>query len=124
MGGSMTALNPLNPKSSSITSHQRKNQKRRHMKNGSVSSNIGGKNKVSTGKLSIPSPPQLPSPSIHVPGLPEVGQQQQPRRHSRLMSPNIMSSKSTLDDIDDLDERNDRRHLTNGTHSVSKLNTM
>ena len=119
IGGSMTALNPMNPKSASITSNQRQKHKRRStVKNGSVSSNMARNNKISPVKSSTGSVSQLSSPSIHVPGLPDVDHQQ--KRHHRLTSSNIMSSKSTLDDIDDLDETSDRIRLTNGTHYASK----
>ena len=117
----MTALNPMNPKSASIASNQRQKHKRRsNVKNGSVSSNMARNNKISPGKSSTGS--VVSSPSIHVPGLPDVDHQQ--KRHHHLTSSNIMSSKSTLDDIDDLDETSDRIRLTNGTHHASKLTAL
>ena len=65
---------------------------------------------------------QLSSPSIHVPGLPDVEEpQNRNRRNNRLTSSTLMSSKSTLDDIDDLDETSDRIRLTNEVKYASKF---
>ena len=119
IGGSMTALNPLNPKSVNPHSSQRQKQKRRNVKNGSVSSGKGKSNKVSPGKTSLGTVSQLSSPSIHVPGLPEVDQQQ--KRSHRLTSSQVMTSKSTLDDIDDIDEASDKIRLTNGKRKQIRI---
>ena len=131
MGGSMTALNPLNPQSANTSvSNQRQRHKRRSnvKHNGSVSSNMVKINKVSpTSKILgsvVPSisGSQLSSPSIHIPGLPDVEEpQNRNRRNNRLTSSTLMSSKSTLDDIDDLDETSDRIRLTNEVKYASKF---
>ena len=131
MGGSMTALNPLNPQSANASaSNQRQRHKRRSngKHNGSVSSSMAKNNKISPqskvlGSVvsSIPGS-QLSSPSIHIPGLPDVEEQQKhSRRNHRLTSSTLMSSKSTLDDIDDLDGTSDRIKLTNEAKYSSKL---
>lgn len=126
MGGSMTALNPLNPQSANASaSNQRQRHKRRSnvKHNGSVSSNMAKTNKVSPqskvlGNVVSSNPgSQLSSPSIHIPGLPDIDK----RRNNRLTSSTLMSSKSTLDDIDDLDGTSDRIRLTNEAKYASKL---
>ena len=128
MGGSMTALNPLNPQSANASaSNQRQRHKRRSnvKHNGSVSSNMTKTNKVSPqskvlGNVVSSNPgSQLSSPSIHIPGLPDIDK----RRNNRLTSSTLMSSKSTLDDIDDLDGTSDRIRLTNEAKYASKLTT-
>ena len=131
MGGSMTVLNPLNPQSANTSAgNQRQRHKRRSnvKHNGSVSSNMSKNNKVSPqskilGNVVSSNPgSQLSSPSIHIPGLPDVEElQKHSRRNHRLTSSTLMSSKSTLDDIDDLDNTNDRMILTNEAKYASKL---
>ena len=131
MGGSMTVLNPLNPQSANTSAgNQRQRHKRRSnvKHNGSVSSNMSKNNKISPqskilGNVISSNPgSQLSSPSIHIPGLPDVEElQKQSRRNHRLTSSTLMSSKSTLDDIDDLDSTNDRMILTNEAKYASKL---
>ena len=116
----MTALNPLNPTSASKTSTQRQKQRRRNGKNESVASHISKNNRISPVKSSIASTSQLSSPSIHIPGLPEINQQ--PKGHHRLTSPALMSSKSTLDDIDDLDDtNNETTEKTSETQFASRF---
>ena len=131
MGGSMTVLNPLNPQSANTSAgNQRQRHKRRSnvKHNGSVSSNMSKNNKISPqskilGNVVSSNPgSQLSSPSIHIPGLPDVEElQKHSRRNHRLTSSTLMSSKSTLDDIDDLDISNDRMILTNEAKYASKL---
>ena len=117
----MTALNPLNPTSASKTSTQRQKQRRRNGKNESVASHLSKNNRISPVKSSIASTSQLSSPSIHIPGLPEINQQQ-PKGHQRLTSPALMSSKSTLDDIDDLDDtNNETTEKTSETQFASRF---
>ena len=130
----MTVLNPLNPQSANSSAG---NQKQRHKRrsnvkhNGSVSSNMSKNNKISPqskilgNAISSNSGSQLSSPSIHVPGLPDVEElQKHSRRNHRLTSSTLMSSKSTLDDIDDLDSNNDRMILANDAKYASKLENL
>ena len=126
-GGSMTALNPLNPQSAKSASINRPKHKRKAIKSGNASSNNLGSSKISRispGNRSAGTTSQLSSPSIHVTGLPHVVPESQQQRLPHVPTPPRLASaasKSTLDDIDDFDNTSDTLRLTNGHTPSSKL---